>query len=241
MDAYDLGIKQRPCPAAAVNTTDWFFAVAYERNHPTYNGEADGSDYFLNKGEPNNTNFSINLTPATSLPKLFNEYGYTVSRSYFITTSNFPLNAGRWGDYTGSLQMSSWVSFASALNAVASVYSFTNGVATCPNFSLVNKGSGLAALRVAQTYTPNTYSVDSATFACPTNGDWFYLSLVIDCATGSVSVYIGASLVATISTRNNLFNNSGAFTFNGVKRDCIMRKWTAGDTIIVPTRLLLLA
>ena len=240
MDAYDLGIKQRPCPAAAVNTTDWFFALAYNRPHASQN-PMQASDYFGGRFDLNNTNYQLTLSVLTSAPLLFGEYGFDVTKCNVY---------GRYlyGDfnmfaYTGSIQVSSWIRFPSSLNTQTAIFAFLTGGQPCPTFYLKNKGSGLASCIASQTYdyqTP-TYTTESATFSCPTDGSWFYFTLIINCASGSVSIYIGSSLVATISTRSTLFDKSNYVAFNGNKVDCIMRKWTAGNTIIVPTRRLQLA
>jgi len=243
MDAYDLGIKQRPCPAAAVNTTNWFFAIAYEQNHPTEFGTRDGGDYFCNYGEIGSSSYRLDITPATSLPGLFNQYGYNVTKCYFYARNDSRLGGNGFANYNGSIQISSWVSFSSALNGTSNIFKFHTGGEDCPAFYLVNKGSGLASLRVTQPYSYQTtpYTVESSSFACPTNGTWFYFTIIVNCASGQVLCYIGSTLVATLSTRTWLFDKSDWIAFDGYKRDCIMRKWTTGDTVFTPTRLLALS
>ena len=243
MDAYDLGIKQRPCPAAAVNTTDWFFAIAYQSNSGITTEPTPTSDFFNNYYNVANTNYQMVLTRLTSAPKLFGEYGYTLSKCLFDGNCNM---GSLLSSYNGTIQMSSWVSFASVLNQVDSFFYRNTGDSNHPRFSLKNKGVGLVSFIANQVYrsgdTVPAYTSESTAFAAPTDGTWFYLTLLINCSTGSIAIYIGSNLVATIATAANLFKTGiSSYEFNGKKRDFIMRKWTVGNTVFTPTRLLTLS
>jgi len=243
MDAYDLGIKQRPCPAAAVNTTDWFFAIAYQSNSGITTEPTPTSDFFNNYYEVAGINYQMALTRLTSAPMLFGEYGYTITKSAF---SGGCAVGNLLNTYNGTIQMSSWVSFASTLNQVDSFFYRNTADKNHPRFSLKNKGSGLVSVIANQVYYPGDpfydYTSESTNFTAPTNGSWFYLTLLINCSTGSIAIYVGSNLVATIATAANLFKTSiSSYEFNGKKRDFIMRKWTAGNTVFTPTRLLSLS
>jgi len=242
MDAYDLGIKQRPCPAAAVNTTDWFFAIAYETNHPSNAEESHASEYFRNAGNMTSVSYDLRASQLQTVPKLFNQYGYTITRSNFSYSSAVPLGGIGFRLYAGSVQMSGWVSLPAAGTGIIN-FGYRG-----PEISLTYVSSGLASLRARQSWNDinpqmvTIYDVSSANFACPTDGTWFYLTLVVNGSTGVITAYVGTTLVATLNTRANLFNILDAnYGVGGNKRDFIMRKWTTGDTIIVPTRLLQLA
>jgi len=235
MDAYDLGIKQRPCPAAAVNTTDWFFAVAYEANNPNNIGLSHASEYFRNVGNMTSDSYDLRARQLQTVPKLFNQYGYTITSSYFSMASTNALGNNGFCSSNISIQISGWISSPSGTGIIDFGYGG-------PLITLNNASGGLVSLRVGQAWY-TAYDVSSANFACPTDGSWFYLTLIINSSTGVITAYIGTTLMVTLNTRANLFSDASGFfyTLNGNKRDFIMRKWTTGDTIIVPTRLLQLA
>lgn len=236
-DLATRGWQRAACPAipaSPVNTTDWFFAMAYEANNPNNTAETHASEYFRSLGDMTSTSYDLRASQLLTAPKLFDQYGYTITRSSFNPGMKNVLGNGGFISYSGSVQMSGWVSLTTTTGIIS--FGFSG-----PEITLSKVSTGVASLRIRQIWY-TTYDVTSANFACPTDGTWFYLTLVVNGDTGVISVYVGTTLMTTVNTRVNMFNElAHSYSVNGNKRDFIMRKWTTGDTVFTPTRLLTLS
>jgi len=234
MDAYDLGIKQRPCPAAAVNTTDLFFSVAYQRDNP-----ASGSTA-VRCGEYFNTNYDsaaypFSITRQITYPTIFGEYGY------YIQNCRFPASALRTdlpSMVSGKIQISSWM-----LAAHNTVFGFIYSASETIALVLVKQSANTYKFQFRGT-APYAFSSFSGNVSL-SDSTWVYVTAIIDSATYNITatIYVNSNFIATLNAGyySSFYFIQGLQLSNSYHRDFIMRKWTTGDTVFTPTRLLTLS